>query len=112
MTTQDLWSIQQNIVDRGIFKIDGNVYFDDSIYQGPHMLPGWDKEVDIANGPSYFPYLSSLSLNRNCIALKVRPGSQPGMPADVYLDHELSFVEIENRVRTGSASSRPRMSIT
>ena len=34
------------------------------------------------------------------------------MPADVYLDHDLSFVEIENRVRTGSASSRPRMSIT
>ena len=65
INTQDLWSIQQNIVDRGIFKVDGNIYFDDSLYKGPHMLPGWDKEVDIANGPSYFPYLSSLSLNRN-----------------------------------------------
>ena len=66
----------------------------------------------MANGPSYFPYLEFFEFKQKLHCDKGATRTQLRMPADVYLDHDLSFVEIENRVRTGSASSRPGMSIT
>ena len=39
------------------------------LYLAELLYSGWDKEVDIANGPSYFPMRSSLSFNTNNVAI-------------------------------------------
>jgi serine-type D-Ala-D-Ala carboxypeptidase/endopeptidase (penicillin-binding protein 4) len=112
MTTAKLWTAVHHLKVLGIHSIKGNVYFDDSLYMGSHLLPGWDKEVDIANGPAYFPALSALSINRNCIAIKVRPSKGMAKDAEVFLEYPASFIEIDNQVRTGGQKARPRMEIT
>ena len=58
-----LWKMVRDMKIAGVTAIHGGIYFDDTLFAGTSYIPGWGKEVDIANGPSYFPMRSSLSFN-------------------------------------------------
>ena len=111
MDGEGLWKLTRNMNMAGVKMIQGNIYFDDSIFGGASYIPGWDKEVDIANGPSYFPMRSSLSLNTNNIAIRVLPGKMIGTKAKIDLEYPFSLVEIDNQVLTSRNGARPWMSI-
>lgn len=111
LVAEKLWKVVHDLKNLGIDEISGRIIYDDSHFGGTTMIPGWTKEVDILNGPSYFPPLSSLSINYNNIALMVRPASVIGEQADVYLEYPVSFINIESDVLTVSPNSKPWMTV-
>ena len=106
MNGEAIWKMIRNMKVAGVKSIQGGIYFDDSRYDGASYIPGWGKEVDLANGPSYFPMRSALNFNTNNIAIMVSPGSRVGTPADIQLEYPYELVEIDNQVKTAGAGGR------
>lgn len=110
MNGEAIWKMIRNMKNAGVKSIQGNIYFDDSLF-GTSLIPGWDKEVDIANGPSYFPLRSSLNFNTNNIAIAITPGKTIGSKASISLEYPFSLVEIDNQVHTAARNATPSFSI-
>lgn len=110
MDGEALWKMIRNMKVAGVKSIQGNIYFDNTAF-GSSLIPGWDKEVDIANGPSYFPLRSSLNFNTNNIAILVTPGKTINSKATVFLEYPFSLVEIDNQVQTVARNATPSFSI-
>lgn len=111
MDGEGIWKLIRDMKLVGVSAIQGNIYFDDSRFNGASYIPGWGKEVDLANGPSYFPVRSALNFNTNNIAIRVTPGSLVGTSAKIQLEYPFSLVEIDNQVKTGAASKPSWMTI-
>ena len=107
-----LWKIAHDLKNKGIGRITGNIYYDNTIFGGDHLIPGWDKSVDIANGPSYFPKISGLSLNYNCVALHVFAGEKVSDSARAFIEYPSSDITIVNNLKTVKAYARPRVSLS
>ena len=106
MNGEAIWKMIRNMKVAGVKSIQGGIYFDDSRYDGASYIPGWGKEVDLANGPSYFPMRSALNFNTNNIAIMVSPGSRVGSQAKIQLEYPYDLVEIDNQVKTAGAGGR------
>lgn len=106
MVLERLWKLVRELRLEGVRKIDGNVVFDDDFLAATPGIPGWDKALDVANGPAYYPPLGALSLNYNTVALYVGPGAEVGGPARVEMETPSGTVEIDNQATTGSAHGR------
>lgn len=100
LVVEKLWRMVADLQLAGVKEIKGDVVFDDSYFSDISTIPGWDKDVDFQNGPSYFAPLSALSVNYNTACLVITPGPEPGAPARVQLDTPVSVVELENHVIT------------
>ncbi len=111
MVIERMWRMAQDLKNRGVREVRGDVVFDEAYFAGPTQLPGWDKEEDIASGPTYFATLGALSVNYNVATLVVRPGAGAGQPAVVELDTPTSAVVIENKLVTSRRGSSPRIEI-
>lgn len=107
LVVEDLWKLAREVQVAGITKIAGDVVFDDTYFDAERLLRGWNKPVDLANGPAYFAPLGALTVNFNTTCLVVSPGAEEGQPARVQLDTPAGdAVVIDNQVKTGSARSR------
>ncbi len=106
LVVEKLWRMVADLKLLGVNTIQGNIVFDDSYFADAHLIPGWNKDVDIQNGPSYFAPLSALSVNYNTACLVIGPGTSAGQPARVQLDTPVSVVEIDNQVLTTRAGGR------
>ncbi|MFN7142815.1 MAG: D-alanyl-D-alanine carboxypeptidase/D-alanyl-D-alanine-endopeptidase [Myxococcota bacterium] len=111
MVVERMWRMAQDLKNRGVREVKGDVVFDDGYFAGTTLVPGWDKEEDLENGPTYFATLGALSVNYNVATLVVRPGAGPGQAAFVELDTPTPAVVIENKVVTGRKGSSPRIRI-
>ena len=94
--TGDLDSLVNEIKDRGIKEINGNIYADiswkDSIYWGNGWM--WND-----NPSTDAPYLSALNIDENSIEVFVSPTSF-GKKADIYLKPETGYVDVVNKTIT------------
>jgi D-alanyl-D-alanine carboxypeptidase/D-alanyl-D-alanine-endopeptidase (penicillin-binding protein 4) len=107
LVVEKLWKMVYDLKLEGLTKIDGDIVYDESFLDVDYMLPGWDKEEDLENGPSYYPSLGALSVNYNTVALVVGPGAGVGKPARVLLETPAaSYVEIDNQVVTVAEGGR------
>lgn len=106
LVVEKLWRMVADLQLAGVKSISGNVVFDDSFFADSAIIPGWNKDVDIQNGPSYFAPLSALSVNYNTACLVIGPGTAVGQPARVQLDTPVDVIEIENLVSTSRAGGR------
>jgi D-alanyl-D-alanine carboxypeptidase/D-alanyl-D-alanine-endopeptidase (penicillin-binding protein 4) len=106
LVVEDLWGMVRQLRVAGISKVDGDVIFDADYFDEEYLIPGWDKTVDLANGPSYFAPLGGLTVNHNTVALVVAPGASSGEPARVLLETEAPVIEIDSQVTTGGSGSR------
>ena len=106
MNGEAIWKMIRNMKVAGVKSIQGGIYFDDSRYDGASYIPGWGKEVDLANGPSYFPMRSALNFNTNNIAIMVSPGARAGAQLEIQLEYPYDLVEIDNQVKTAGAGGR------
>lgn len=100
LTSNDLRDMAQDMSDLGIRKITGDIICDDTYLDDLRFGAGW--MWDDASS-KYFPPIGALTVNRNCVRVKVRPGSQPGDSLTVILQPATHFVKIENRGVTVSA---------
>lgn len=106
LVVEKLWRMVADLQTEGVNSIEGNIVFDDSFFQDSPLIPGWDKDVDIQNGPSYFAPLSALSVNYNTACLVIGPGPAAGQPARVSLDTPVAVIQIDNKVTTVRAGAR------
>ena len=103
---EGLWKLIFDIRAEGVREVKGKVVLDDSFVAKSLWIPGWNKDVDIENGPAYFPPLGALSLNYNTVALLVGPGASVGSQARVESETSSGVIEIQNHVTTGSKGGR------
>jgi serine-type D-Ala-D-Ala carboxypeptidase/endopeptidase (penicillin-binding protein 4) len=94
----DLWHA-------GIRRVTGDIVVDESFFDGVREGPGWDQEN---SDRAYIAPTSAVSLNRNAVAIHVRPGASPGAAAHVSVDPESDFFVIDNRVVTAGPRARAR----
>lgn len=111
LVVEQVWKIIRDLQSAGVVEVDGDVVFDDTRFEAPGYLPGWNKAVDEANGPAYFAPLGALSLNYNAASLIVGPGAERGAPAQVDLETPASVIRVENSAVTGPARSRPWLKV-
>ena len=107
LVVEKAWKLIQDLQIQGITEVNGDVIFDDTYLGGGHLIPGWTKEVDLANGPAYFAPLGALSMNFNTVDLIIAPGPEEGEPARVQLGTPSSLVTLESEVETVRAGRRP-----
>ncbi len=111
LVTEDLWRLVYDLWLAGIRRVDGNIIFDDTHFDSDRLIPGWRKDVDMANGPAYFAPLGALSVNFNTVCIVIGPGSEAGGQGNVILETPQESVRVINQVKTGTRRSRPRYNI-
>jgi D-alanyl-D-alanine carboxypeptidase/D-alanyl-D-alanine-endopeptidase (penicillin-binding protein 4) len=98
--------LADQMVARGVKRIEGDIVGDDTWYVWEPYAAGWaidDPQSD--DGPP----VSALTLNDNTIALSIRPGAGVGQPAALTLNPPMEFYRIENRVRTVAVGGERRI---
>jgi serine-type D-Ala-D-Ala carboxypeptidase/endopeptidase (penicillin-binding protein 4) len=102
-TGNPLAAIEQladQIVARGVRRVDGDIIGDDTWYVWQPYATGWS--VDDPESDDGAP-ISALTLADNALSLSVRPGANIGDVAALSLVPAIEFYRIENRVRTVAA---------
>jgi len=89
--------LADQLVKRGIRRVEGGIVGDDTRYIWEPYPEGWAAD-DTAY--DYGAPVSALSLNDNAFTLRVRPGSRAGDLAELTLNPPLEYYQIDNRIRT------------
>ena len=98
--------LADQLVARGVKRVDGDIIGDDTWYVWQPYAVGWsvdDPQSD--DGPP----ISALTLADNVLTLSVRPGANVGDVAALSLLPAIEFYRIENRVRTVAAGGERRI---
>jgi D-alanyl-D-alanine carboxypeptidase/D-alanyl-D-alanine-endopeptidase (penicillin-binding protein 4) len=101
-TTDPLQGIEEladQIVARGVRRIDGDIVGDDTAYPWEPYPEGRAEEDALWD---YGAPVSALSINENRVALTIRPGRKAGEPARIQMTPALDYYIVDNRVRTAS----------
>ncbi len=106
MVVEKMYRMVMDLRLHGIKEIKGDVVFDDGYFDDTTLIPGWDSEDDLADGPTYFAPLGALSVNYNIAAIVVRPGAASGALAHADFESPTPAVVLENKLTTGSKTSR------
>ena len=93
LTTKDLWEIVQKIKELGIQQITGDLICDETYLNDYYRGAGW--MWDDASSRS-FPPIGALTVNRNCVTVKVSPRTAIGDTLAVTLVPPTAYVTIEN----------------
>ncbi len=93
LTTKDLWEIVQKLKELGIQQITGDLVCDETYLDDYYYGAGW--MWDDASSSDFAP-IGALSVNRNCVTVKVSPGAAIGDTLVVTLVPQTSYVTIEN----------------
>ena len=100
-----LEDLADQVVQKGVKYIDGDVVADDSYYAFERYGEGWAQD-DLTW--EYGAPVSALTLNDNVLFLTVMPGDRAGEKAFVTLDPFPDYYRLDNRVLTTPAGSGPR----
>ncbi|MFQ5825464.1 MAG: D-alanyl-D-alanine carboxypeptidase/D-alanyl-D-alanine-endopeptidase, partial [bacterium] len=106
LTTKDLWWMVQILKELGIVKITGDLICDESYLDDFYYGAGW--MWDDASS-EYWPPIGALSVNRNCVMVKVKPGLDLGDTLLFHLDPTTSYIKIENNGVTVDSSDTTRL---
>ncbi len=101
LTSEDLWWMVQKLKELGINKITGNLICDESYLDDWYLGHGWMWDDASA---WYYALISALTVNDNCVKIKVMPGTQVGDTLRYVLDPPTSYVTIENQGVTVDSS--------
>jgi PBP4 family serine-type D-alanyl-D-alanine carboxypeptidase len=100
LKTSDLDSLAHAVRQKGIMSIEGDIIVDDSFFDNNYWGAGWtwDDESD----PDA-PYISALSVNKNCIKITLLTDSTTIYP---YLEPMTDFVTVVNKAKLTTDSIR------
>jgi D-alanyl-D-alanine carboxypeptidase/D-alanyl-D-alanine-endopeptidase (penicillin-binding protein 4) len=96
--------LAEQIVKRGMVRIDGDVIGDDGLYPWAPYPQSWS--VDDTENEFGAP-VSALTLNDNTVAISISPGQRAGDHASLALSPPIEFLTIDHRVVTGARGSSP-----
>jgi D-alanyl-D-alanine carboxypeptidase/D-alanyl-D-alanine-endopeptidase (penicillin-binding protein 4) len=100
-----LENLADQVVQKGVKYIDGDVVADDSYYAFERYGEGWAQD-DLTW--EYGAPVSALALNDNVLFLTVMPGDRAGEKAFITLDPFPDYYHLDNRILTTPAGSGPR----
>jgi D-alanyl-D-alanine carboxypeptidase/D-alanyl-D-alanine-endopeptidase (penicillin-binding protein 4) len=102
--TQILDDLANQVAQKGVKTVEGDLIGDDTFYAPERYAEGWAQDdLQWIDGAA----ISALSFNDNVLFVKVQPGLQPGDKAVITTDPPSSYYEFDNRVVT-SAVGVPR----
>jgi D-alanyl-D-alanine carboxypeptidase/D-alanyl-D-alanine-endopeptidase (penicillin-binding protein 4) len=104
---QAVESLADQVVARGVRRIDGDVAGDDTAYPWEPYPSGRAQEDSLWD---YGAPVSALSVNENRITLTISPGNRAGEQARIRVAPLLDYFGIDNRVRT-AAGGQARIEI-
>ncbi len=103
-----LAKLVDDLYQRGVRKIDGNVIGDESYFRGDPLGEGW-QWTDLQ---WYFAAeASALSINGNEVGVNLLPPSKSGENPELKAAELSSYVKLENRMVTSNQSSRPTIGV-
>ena len=91
--------LADQIVARGVRRIEGDIVGDDTAYEWEPLPNGWAQDDALW---SFGAPVSALAIGENRISLTLSPGRKAGDPAVLRLSPPLEYMLIDNRVRTVS----------
>jgi D-alanyl-D-alanine carboxypeptidase/D-alanyl-D-alanine-endopeptidase (penicillin-binding protein 4) len=98
--TQILEDLANQLVQKGVKSVEGDLVGDDSYYAPERYAEGWAQDdLQWIDGAA----VSALSFNDNVLFLKVQPGGPPGSKAILTTDPPSTYYEFDNRVVTTAA---------
>ena len=102
-------SMIAGLVKKGIRVITGDIIGDVSFFDDKRWGNGWmwDDEPSVDA-----PYISALSINRNCVRVEATPGTLPGDPVPVSVEPATAYVTIENNAITVSDTAESTLEIS
>jgi D-alanyl-D-alanine carboxypeptidase/D-alanyl-D-alanine-endopeptidase (penicillin-binding protein 4) len=95
--------LADQVVSRGVKRIDGNIEGDDTAYVWAPYAEGWTLDDTLWE---YGAAVSALAVNDNAFNLTVEPGGRAGEPARVTAAPPVEYYLIDNRVRTTAGGAR------
>ncbi len=101
LTTRDLWGMVQQLKELGVKKISGDLICDESYLDDLYFGSGWMWD-DVSSW--YWPPIGALTVNRNCVRVKVKPGLKLGDTLLVHLEPATAYMKIENHGVTVDSS--------
>ena len=96
---QAIEDLADQVIARGVRRIDGSVTGDDTVFVWQPYGPGWGIEDPIFDDGAP---VSALAIHDNTFSLDVLPGSDDGDLARLRVRPPLEYFEFDNRVRTGN----------
>lgn len=95
-----LEQLADQLVQRGLKMVDGDLIGDDTFYSAQRYGEGWSyDDLQWIDGAP----VSALSFNDNVLFIRIHPGEQVGEKALVTTDPETAYYEIDNRIVTSAA---------
>jgi len=100
-----LEQLADQLVQKGIKFIDGDIVADDSYYAFERYGEGWTQDdlVWESGAP-----VSALSINDNVMFVNILPADRPGEKAFVSIDPFADYYHIDNRILTTPSGTGPR----
>ncbi len=109
LTTSNLYRLIGELKDRGINKIDGNFYLDDTAFNNAKEYGhGW--MWDELN-TCYAAPLNAMTLNHNCVKTYLSPNRHIKRRAHLNIEYPARFLHFYNHVYTGNHSDKCTMNV-
>ncbi len=93
LSSQDLWGIILKLKELGVRRIRGDLICDETYFDDLYFGAGWMID-DVSSW--YWPPISALTVNRNCVTVTAAPGVNTGDPLLVKMQPATSYMKIEN----------------
>jgi serine-type D-Ala-D-Ala carboxypeptidase/endopeptidase (penicillin-binding protein 4) len=89
--------LAEQVVARGVRRVDGDIVGDDTWYVWQPYAPGWTLDYPVNDDG---PPVNALMVADNAFTMHVGPGAAAGEPAALSFNPPMEYYTIENRVRT------------
>ncbi|KWT75013.1 D-alanyl-D-alanine carboxypeptidase/D-alanyl-D-alanine endopeptidase [Candidatus Magnetominusculus xianensis] len=93
LTTDDLSWMAVELKARGIERVTGDLVCDETYLDNNYYGRGWMRE-DYSS--CHYAPIGGLTVNNNCVVVRVRPGSGAGEPPAVTLEPQIPYITIKN----------------
>ena len=100
-----LADLADQLVQKGVKYIDGDIVADDSYFASERYGEGWSQE-DLVWGVG--APVSALTVNDNVIFVNILPADRPGEKAFVSVEPYANYYTIDNRILTTPTGTGPR----
>jgi D-alanyl-D-alanine carboxypeptidase/D-alanyl-D-alanine-endopeptidase (penicillin-binding protein 4) len=105
---QPIEDLAQQMVDRGLTRVDGDIAGDDRIYPWEPYPPSWTQDDKLRE---FGAPISGLSLSDNVISVTVDAAASAGDPPRLILFPPLEFLTIENRMATVPRAGQAKLQV-
>jgi D-alanyl-D-alanine carboxypeptidase/D-alanyl-D-alanine-endopeptidase (penicillin-binding protein 4) len=106
--SETMWFLVNSFTRNKITVIEGDIVVDDSLFDQSRFDASRQKErVDRA----YDAPTGAMSFNWNSVNVFVRPGAKAGEPAQVILDPENAYLQLDAQVSTVAGASNEGLSV-